>query len=99
MAAGGHGPRPANQEARAGGPGLGDAKRPAAPPREARGSREAGAERKTASKTSGASPRRGRGGVARLGRKGKERLCGPFFTLGDEARGAEGRKRRKQGRR
>ena len=38
-------------------------------------------------------------GVARLGRKGKERLCGPFFTLGDEARGAEGRKRRKRGRR
>ena len=78
MAGGAEAPA-AKPEARAGGPGLGDAKRPAAPPREARGSREAGAGRKAASKTSGASPRRGRGGWPVWAEKEKSGFAGHFL--------------------
>ena len=98
MAGGAEAPA-AKPEARAGGPGLGDAKRPAAPPAGGQGEQggRGGAEGRLQNQRR--KSQEGPWGVARLGRKGKERLCGPFFTLGDEARGAEGRKRRKRGRR
>ena len=80
MAGGAEAPA-AKPEARAGGPGLGDAKRPAAPPREARGSREAGAGRKAASKTSGASPRGGPWGGGPSGQKRKRAALRAIFYV------------------
>ena len=93
MAAGGHGPRPAKQEARAGGPGLGDAKRPAAPPAHGRTLHPAQGRAKTRPQYQQPKSQRGPPGNISSGQGSKRAALRAISTLFEGARGAREKER------